>query len=57
MQEDMMSNKVKKATKNSRRWTGTELDCFADVLADPENSFAVTLDKLALKNFEKISKQ
>ena len=35
--------------KNNRRWTDLELDCFADVLADPENSFAASLDKLALK--------
>ena len=36
-------------TKNSRRWTETELDCLADVLADPENNYAITLDRLALK--------
>ena len=34
---------------NSRRWTITELSAFAEVLADPENVFASTLDKLALK--------
>ena len=36
-------------SKNSRRWTEIELNCFANVLADSENSFASTLDKLALK--------
>ena len=35
--------------KKNRHWTDLELDCFADVLADPENSFAANLDKLALK--------
>ena len=29
--------------------TDFELDAYADVLADPENSFAATLDKLVLK--------
>ena len=35
--------------KNARRWTPTELDALADVLANPENNYAITLDKLALK--------
>ena len=41
--------KKTKEPKNSRRWTDTELNTYADVLADPENCFAATLDKLALK--------
>ena len=33
-----------------RCWTdAVELDAYADVLADPGNSFAATSDKLALK--------
>ena len=35
--------------KNARRWTTTEIDCLADVLADSENSYATALDQLALK--------
>ena len=57
------SKKKSKEPKNARRWTDVELDAYADVLADPENSFASTLDKLALKNssnnkvFEHIQKE
>ena len=40
---------AKPAGGNSRRWTLTELSAFAEVLADPENCFATTLDQLALK--------
>ena len=40
--------KKTKEPKNSRRSTDTELNTYADVLADPENCFAATLDKLAL---------
>ena len=43
------SKKKSKEPKNARRWTDVELDAYADVLGDPENSFAATLDKLALK--------
>ena len=43
------SKKKSKEPKNARRWTDVELDAYADVLADPENSFAASLDKLALK--------
>ena len=54
LQYSIMSDKKIKGgkqskAKNNRRWTDLELDCFADVLADPENSFAASLDKLALK--------
>ena len=43
------SKKKSKEPKNAQRWTDVELDAYADVLADPENSFAASLDKLALK--------
>ena len=49
--------------KNSRRWTETELNTYGKVLADPENNFALTLEKLALKKsanneiFEHIKEQ
>ena len=57
------SKKKSKEPKNVRRWTDVELDAYADVLADPENSFAATLDKLVLrmssndKVFEHIQKE
>ena len=57
------SKKKSKEPKNARRWTDVELDAYADVLADPENSFAAILDKLALKKssnnevFEHIQKE
>ena len=48
---------MKASTKNvlkelarSRNWRGNEFEEFAKVLADEENVFAVSLEKLALKN-------
>ena len=38
-----------KTTKNARRWAENELEVFAEVLADPENNFAIFLKKLAVK--------
>ena len=57
------SKKKSMEPKNARRWTDVELDAYADVLADPENYFASTLVKLALKKssnneaFEHIHKE
>ena len=57
------SKKKSKEPKSARCWTDVELDAYADVLADPENSFATTLEKLALKKssnnevFEYIQKE
>ena len=39
-----------KLRKNARRWTENKLDLLAEVMADPENNFAISLEKLALKN-------
>ena len=44
-----MTHKKGKTTKNARRWTGNELELFADVLADPENNFAISLEELVLR--------
>ena len=44
-----MADKKSKTTKNARQWTQNELELFAEVLADPENNFAISLEKLALK--------
>ena len=39
----MGDKKIKQSkAKNNRRWTDLELDCFADVLADPENCRRIT---------------
>ena len=39
----------KEKKENNRRWTIPEIDFFADVLVEPENAFAITLAKMALK--------
>ena len=44
-----MRVKKGKSTKNLKRWTKNELELFAEVPADPENDFAISLKKLALK--------
>ena len=38
--------------KNVRPWVENEIKLFAEVLADPENNFAISLEKLALKKPE-----
>ena len=49
----MMKIETMKKGMNARRWTETELHMFAEVLADSENSFAVALERLALKKIVK----
>ena len=44
-----MRNIKKKCATRARNWTISELELFAQVLADEENSFAISLEKLALK--------
>ena len=57
------SKKKSKEPKSALRWTDVELDAYADALADLENSFVATLDKLVLKKssinevFEHIQKE
>ena len=46
-----MSDKKGKTTKNATRWTEKELQLFAEVLADPENNFGISLEKLALTKY------
>ena len=45
----IMAAKLKMSGKHSRRWTKSEINLYAVVLAEPENQFAVSLEKLALK--------
>ena len=44
-----MADKKGKTTKNARRWTENKSEFFAEVLADPENYFFITLEKLHQK--------
>ena len=48
MSQKNLSKKVAYKAR-SRNWTDNELEEFAKVLADDENAFAVSLEKLALK--------
>ena len=45
----MKNSVTSKTMKNVRRWTENELELFAEVLADPEKNFAISLKKLVLK--------
>ena len=38
-----------KTTKNARRWAEDKLELFAELSADKENNFALSLEKLPLK--------
>ena len=40
---------AKEVSKVARRWTIKEIEFFAEILADPENSSAQSLERLALK--------
>ena len=44
-----MADKKGKTTENARRWRENQLELFEKVLLDPENNFAISLEKLALK--------
>ena len=39
----------KKVTKLARRWTNEETELYAEILSDPDNGFAQSLERLALK--------
>ena len=49
MSKLIVANKKAKTTKSARRWTENKLELFVEVLADPENNFAISLEKLALR--------
>ena len=42
-------NKKSSAKVRCRNWTSEKTELFADVLADEDNQFAASLEKLALK--------
>ena len=45
-----MSNLKKRKCKESQRpWTKEEIEKFSEILADPTNNYAASLEKLALK--------
>ena len=47
-----MAAKNGKTTKNARQWTGIELELFPEVLADPENNFAIFFGEIGTKKSE-----
>ena len=47
-----MADKKVKTMRNARQWAEKELELSAEVLADPENNFAISLEKLALRNWQ-----
>ena len=44
-----MAGKNVKTTKNAWWRKENKLELFAEVLADPENNFAISMERLALK--------
>ena len=44
-----MADKKGKTTTNAKRLTKNNLELFAEIPAEPENNFAISLEKLALK--------
>ena len=45
-----MSNSKKGECKgNQRRWTKEEIEKFSEILTDPTNNYAASLEKLTLK--------
>ena len=50
MSQKNLSKKVAYKAR-PRNWTDNELEEFAKVLADDENAFAVSLEKLVLKKY------
>ena len=53
-EEVIIADKKGKTTKNAGRWTQNEIELFAKVLADLEKTFAISLEKLALKKSAKM---
>ena len=45
-------NAKKKTEKHARHWTDEELELFVEILANDENSFAFSLEQMALKNHQ-----
>ena len=44
----MADKKITKTSKHSKRCTDREMEEYAEVLTDPENNFALSLEGLAL---------
>ena len=45
----MSNSKNVKCKENQRRWAKEEIEKFSEILADPTNNYAASLEKLALK--------
>ena len=41
-----MADKKDKTTKNARQWIENEPEPFAEILADPENNFTISLEAI-----------
>ena len=48
-QQKMSNSKKGKCKESQRRWTKEEIEKFSEILADPTNNYAASLEKLALK--------
>ena len=45
----MSNSKKGKCKESQKRWTKEEIEKFSEILADPTNNYAASLEKLALK--------
>ena len=45
----MPNSKKGKCKESQRRWTKEEIEKFSEILADPTNNYAASLEKLVLK--------
>ena len=46
----MSNSKKGKCKESQRRWTKEEIEKFSEILADPTNNYAASLEKLSLRN-------
>ena len=55
----MSNSKKGKCKESQRRWTKEEIEKFSEILADPTNNYAASLEKLSksrIMNYLNISK-
>ena len=48
-QQKMSNSKERKCKENQRRWKKEKIEKFSEILADPTNNYAPSLEMLALK--------
>ena len=49
-QRKMLNSKKRKCKENQRRWTKEEIEKFSEILADPTNNYAASLEMLVSKS-------